>query len=322
VDALSDLLRLVRLSGGMFLDAQFTAPWCISAHVAPEDCRLMLAEPLGVVAYHYVVEGRMLLSMPGQEDLQLVAGSLVLLPRNDRHVLASEPGLTPVSGDELVLADLGSGLARISHGGGGAGCRIVCGFVGTEAERHPLLEALPARLVLDLNGRAGSDWIASSFRYAAADLAAIRVGAAIALAKLSELLFVEAVRHHVESLGPGEGGWLAGLRDPAVGRALALLHSQVGHPWTTESLAREVFLSRSAFAERFVALMGVPPMTYLTRWRLQVAAQKLRESHRPVAQVALDVGYDSQGAFARAFRREFARSPLEWRRHGGEAPPD
>ncbi len=322
MDALSDLLRLVRLSGGMFLDAEFTAPWCISAHVAPEDCRLMLAEPAGVVAYHYVIEGRMLLAMPGQADLPLGAGSLVLLPRNDRHVLASEPGLRPVSGNDLLLSDPGGGLARISHGGGGARCRIVCGFVGTEAQGHPLLAALPARLVLDLAGRAGSDWIASSFRYAAADLAAVRAGAAIALAKLSELLFVEAVRHHVESLAPGEGGWLAGLRDPAVGRGLALLHSQVGRPWTTESLAREVFLSRSAFAGRFTALMGLPPMAYLTRWRLQVAAQRLRETHRSIAQVALDVGYDSQAAFARAFRREFATSPRQWRRAAGHGAPD
>jgi AraC-like DNA-binding protein len=156
--------------------------------------------------------------------------------------------------------------------------------------------------------------VASSFRYAAGELAAVRAGSAIVLAKLSELLFVEAVRHYVETLPADRTGWLAGLRDPVVGRALALLHTQLAHGWTAEALAREVFLSRSAFAERFTAVIGVPPMKYLTTWRMQVAAQRLRESSRSVAQIAADVGYESEAAFARAFKRAFSMSPAQWRK--------
>jgi AraC-like DNA-binding protein len=192
---------------------------------------------------------------------------------------------------------------------------MVCGFVGTDVRNHPLLDALPSILVLDLNGESACEWISSSFRYAASEHAGLRVGSAVVLAKLSELLFVEAVRRYIEKLPPERSGWLAGLRDPAVGRALALLHSHVGRAWTADELAREVCLSRSAFAERFTRLVGVPPMKYLAGWRMQLAAQRLRDGHRYIAQVAADVGYDSEAAFTRAFKREFAVSPGQWRKH-------
>jgi AraC-like DNA-binding protein len=314
MDALSDLLRVVRLSGGVFLDAEFSAPWCIAARVGPEDCRMVMAEPARVIAVHYVVAGRLLLQVGGEPPIELRSGAIALLPRNDDHTLASHTGLPPVSGDHLIQAHSHGDLARIRYGGGGETTHIVCGFVGTEARHHPLIDALPPTLVLDLNGKPASEWVASSFRYAAGELAAVRAGSAIVLAKLSELLFVEAVRHYVETLPADRTGWLAGLRDPVVGRALALLHTQLAHGWTAEALAREVFLSRSAFADRFTAVIGVPPMKYLTTWRMQVAAQRLREGPRSVAQIAADVGYESEAAFARAFKREFSMSPAQWRK--------
>jgi hypothetical protein len=225
MDALSDLLRVVRLSGGVFLDAEFSAPWCIAARVGPEDCRMVMAEPARVIAVHYVVAGRLLLQVGGEPPIELRSGAIALLPRNDDHTLASHTGLPPVSGDHLIQAHSHGDLARIRYGGGGETTHIVCGFVGTEARHHPLIDALPPTLVLDL--------------------------------KLSELLFVEAVRHYVETLPANRTGWLAGLRDPVVGRALALLHTQLARGWTAEALAREVFLSRSAFADRFTAVIGV-----------------------------------------------------------------
>ncbi|HET6757610.1 MAG TPA: AraC family transcriptional regulator [Burkholderiales bacterium] len=312
MDALSDLLRVVRLSGGVFLDAEFTAPWCIASQIGPEDCRMVLAEPQAIVAFHYVVAGRLLLQTPGEAPVEVESGAIVLLPRNDPHTLASEPGLPAVSSHDLIQAN--GDIARIRYGGGGETTRIVCGFVGTEARQNPLLDALPPTLILDLNGKPAGGWVASSFRYAAAELSAVRAGSAIALAKLSELLFVEAARHYIEMLPDERRGWLAGLRDPAVGRALALLHTQLARPWTAETLAREVFLSRSTFAERFTALIGVPPMKYLASWRMQVAAQRLREGHRSVAQIAADVGYESEAAFTRAFKRAFSISPARWRK--------
>jgi len=314
MDALSDLLRVVRLSGGVFLDAEFSAPWCVAAQVGAEDCRLVMVEPARVIAFHYVVAGRLLLQVAAELPVELRSGTIVLLPRNDAHTLASETGLQPVSGDRLMQADPGGGLARIRYGGGGESAHIVCGFVGTDARHHPLIDALPSTLVLDLNGKPAGEWISSSFRYAAGELAAVRAGSAIVLAKLSEAMFVEAVRCYLETLPEDRRGWLAGLRDPVVGRALALLHTQLARAWTAEELAREACLSRSAFADRFTALIGVPPIKYLTTWRMQVAAQRLRESRRSMAQIAADVGYESEAAFARAFKREFAMSPAQWRK--------
>jgi AraC-like DNA-binding protein len=214
----------------------------------------------------------------------------------------------------LVQNDPEGGLARIRHGGGGEVTRIVCGFVGSESDCHPLIDALPSTLILDLNGKAAGEWIFSSFRYAAQELSAARPGSATVLAKLSELMFVEAVRCYLEALPADERGWLAGLRDPAVGKALALLHSELARPWTADELARQVYLSRSTFAERFTALIGAPPITYLTRWRMQVAAQRLRESRRSVAQISAEVGYESEIAFAKAFKRQFSLSPAQWRK--------
>jgi AraC-like DNA-binding protein len=316
VDALSDLLRVVRLSGGIFLDAEFSAPWSVLSQAGPEDCRPVLAAPARVIAFHYVIAGRLLLQIDGDAPVEVREGSIVLLPRNEAHTLASHSGLKVVDGRNLVQTDPGGGLPRIRHGGGGDVTRIVCGFVGSESECHPLIDALPRTLILDLNGTAAGQWIAGSFRFAAEELGAARAGSSAVLAKLSELMFVEAVRGYLSALPADRRGWLAGLKDPAVGRALALLHSELARPWTAEELAREVFLSRSTFADRFTSLIGLPPITYLTRWRMQVAAQHLRESRRSVAQISLDVGYESEIAFARAFKREFSVSPAQWRKSG------
>jgi AraC-like DNA-binding protein len=316
MDALSELLRVVRLTGGVFLEASFTAPWCISARIGPEDCRHVLTEPASVVAFHYVLDGRMLVQVDGAAPLEVAAGAVVLLPRNDVHTLTSEKGLSAVDAGVLVQMQHEGALAHIDHGGGGALTRIVCGFVGSETRRHPLLDALPQFLLLDLNGRPESEWVASSFRFAAQEVAAARAGSETVLARLSELLFIEAVRDYLAALPPAQKGWLAGLRDPAIGRALALMHARLADPWTAEQLAAEALLSRSAFAERFTTLVGVPPMSYLTAWRMQVAAQSLRETRRSVAQVAEAVGYESEAAFARAFKREMGVSPGEYRRRG------
>ncbi|MDS4040993.1 MAG: AraC family transcriptional regulator [Candidatus Competibacter sp.] len=313
MDALSEVLRVIRLTGGVFLEASFTAPWSVTAHIGPEDCRPTMAQPARIVAFHYVLDGRMRLEVRGSAPFEVRAGAIVLLPHNDPHTLASGPGLPAVDADHLVQLAREGALARIDYGGGGAATNIVCGFVGSEARRHPLLDALPRVLNLDLNGRTGADWIAASFRFAAKEVAAARPGSSAVLAKLSELMFVEAVREYVHGMPAERQGWLAGLRDPAVGRALALLHARPAHPWTAEALAAEALLSRSAFADRFTGLVGVPPMSYLTAWRMHVAAQSLRESGRSIAQIAAAVGYESEATFARAFKREMGVAPGRYR---------
>lgn len=316
MDALSDVLRVIRLTGGVFLEASFTAPWCVTSRVGPEDCRPALDSSATLVAFHYVISGRMLLGLDGAEPVEVGRNTIVMLPRNDPHLLASARGLPPVDSHLLIQVTGDDGLARIRHGGGGEATEIVCGFVGSETRAHPLLEALPRILTMCLDGRPSADWIAGSFRHAAREVAGGRPGAGTVLAKLSELLFVEALREHAESLPPERVGWLAALRDPAIGRALARMHARIAHPWTAEELAAEALLSRSAFAERFAQRLGVPPMTYLTTWRMQVAAQQLRETPRAIAQIAADVGYESEASFTRAFKREIGVAPGEYRRRG------
>lgn len=318
MDALADVLAAVRLSGGVFLEAEFTAPWCIVARVGPEDCRPYGALPAHIIAYHYVASGDLVLQRADAAPLPVAAGEIVLLPRNDPHTLASAPGLRPVVVDALVQpppSGLGSGPARLCYGGGGAASRIVCGFLGCAVSDNPLLASLPPALRLaPRQGLAGS-WMDHSFRLAAAESAADQGGsAAPLLGRLAELLFVEAIRGYLATLAEDQTGWLAGLRDPIVGKALALLHGRVAEPWTTEALARQTGLSRSSFAERFRRLIGMPPMRYLAAWRMQLAAASLRQGRRSIAQIAGDVGYDSDAAFNRAFKRTYGQAPSAWRK--------
>jgi AraC-like DNA-binding protein len=320
MDAFLDILRSMRLTGGIFLDAEFTAPWCVSSQVAPEDCRPYVPEPRNIIAYHYVSEGRLLLLVEGQPPVTVGRGEIVVLPRNDGHQLASALGLLPVRADDLIQPSLDGGLARIVHGGGGECTRIICGFLGCDTPNDPILGILPAVLRLDVAEGASGSWIESSFRFAAQEMGRGGAASPAVLAKLAELLFLEAVRRYLASLrGDGEG-WLAGMRDPVVGRALALMHARLAERWTTEKLAREAGLSRSAFAAHFTCLMGEPPMHYLARRRMQFASQRLKETRASVAQIAFDVGYDSEAAFNRAFKREFAMPPAAWRRYNLARP--
>ncbi len=314
MDALSDVLRLVRLTGGVFLEAEFTAPWAVRARVEPGDCAPHLSATSHIMAFHYVLAGRLLLTRDGASPQTVRTGEIILLPTNDAHELGSARRVPPVDAGGLIQVPPGGGLARIAHGGGGERTAIICGFIGSEAPVNPLLAILPPVLTFDVSGSAAGNWVDGAFRFAARELAGARAGAGSIVARLSELLFVEAVRHYIAGLPPEQTGWLAGLRDPAVGRGLALLHAEPGRPWTADELARAVGVSRSTFTERFTRLVGQPPITYLTHWRLQVAAIRLREVNASIAQTGHQVGYESEAAFNRAFKREFGVPPATWRR--------
>jgi AraC-like DNA-binding protein len=313
MDALSDVLRSVRLTGGIFLDAHFTAPWCVSAQLRAEDCKPFLTAPTQVIGYHVIFEGRLLVGLDNEPPMTVGAGEIVLFPRNDNHTLASGPGLQVINTDELIQFSPDGGLARIVHGGGGAATRMVCGFLGTDGGYNPLIAALPRALTLDIRKGTSRDWIEASVRFAANELASGRVTSMDVMCRLSETLLVEAVRQYASTLTDAETGWLKGLRDPHVGRALALIHRNIAVPWSIEGLAREVALSRSTFVERFTELVGTPPFRYLTIWRLQTAKQQLAESTKSIGQLAHSVGYESEEAFSRAFKREFGLSPSAWR---------
>jgi AraC-like DNA-binding protein len=267
-----------------------------------------------VISFHLVAEGNCLAKIEGHPVCELHAGDVVLFALNDVHLLGSELSLEPIPAMKLIKPAEGSVLAKIAHGGGGDATRLICGFLGGEALLNPLLAALPPILKITLADIPGGEWIARSFIYAASDLANGGPGAATVMSKMSELLFVETIRHHLAQEPPEKTGWLASLRDPAIGRALSLLHSHPERDWTTEDLADQVHLSRSAFADRFTNLIGQPPMRYLTAWRMQLAAQSLRQGRLSIAQIAFDCGYESEATFTRAFKREFGTPPSTWRK--------
>ena len=314
MDALSDVLRVVGLTGGIFVEAEFTDPWLVEGQLDPSYCTPFMPTPDKIVCFHYVLEGEFDLRAACGEGARVTAGEAVLLPHNDRHVFGSAPNISPVNTGELVQPPDGTGLSVIRHGGGGAATRMVCGFLGGGPELGLLLTNLPPVMVIRAPEMPGGDWLTKSFTYAASNLARGDPGAATVMAKMSELMFVETVRHYLSSLPAEQTGWLAGLRDPAIGRALSMLHARVNHAWTAEELAAAVAMSRSAFAERFTQMIGVPPMRYLTSWRMQLAAGKLRDARLSIAQIAYDVGYESEAAFSRAFRREMGQPPASWRK--------
>jgi AraC-like DNA-binding protein len=266
------------------------------------------------------VEGDLNIRVQGEdgESLVIAAGEVVMLPRNDLHLMGSDLTLPPVAGSEIIEPHKDGGLFSIHHGGGGSRTRMVCGFLGcANIEGNPVISTLPPMLKLNVEQGGAAEWIRSTFQYAAEEVANGRPGSETVLAKLSELLFVETVRRYAEAL-PKQTGWLAGLRDPYVARALALLHRELPRRWTIDELGREVGLSRSALADRFIRLIGVPPMHYLASWRMQVATEKLRNTNASLAQVAEIVGYDSEAAFSRAFKKTFGAAPASWRRSNSQ----
>jgi AraC-like DNA-binding protein len=317
MDALSDLLRVVRFSGGLFLESSFREPWCVRSHIVPADCGPGIKADGGLVAFHYVLEGHMQVRVGNEPPRTAGPGNIILISRNDPHLLGSDVAMPPVDARPLIRKAEQDVLARLDFGTGRqVKNRFVCGYLTTAMRDHPLLTALPALLVADLRGQPSAEWAATSFRYAAREHAARRPGSQEMLSRLSEMLFVEAVRGHIEALPGNATGWLAALRDPSLSRALSALHLQPARTWTAEELAREACLSRSAFAERFTSAVGLPPVSYLTRWRMLLAGQRLRESSDTLAQVAATVGYESEFSFSRAFARETGITPGAWRKSG------
>lgn len=315
-DPLTEILRAMRLTGGVFLEAAFTSPWCVVSKVSPEDCAGYLPLPRHIIAYHFVCEGELLVQVDGGAPMSAHRGEIVILPRNDHHLLGSELALAPIDVNDLFEPGDGSRPGRLVHGNADAAdTRFFCGFLSHNQPDDPLLSALPRVLKARMEDAAASEWVESSLRFASRRPTPDEKLSPAVLGKLAELLFIEAVRQYLQDDPATTGsGWIAGLRDPRVGRALALLHGQRERAWTTESLAREVGLSRSAFAERFTGLVGDPPMRYLGKWRLQHAARRLVESSEPIARIAGEAGYESEPAFHRAFKREHRMTPASWRK--------
>jgi AraC-like DNA-binding protein len=320
MDALSDVLKSVRLEGAFYINAEFTAPWCIRGKCGQASVRQRLAGADHVVYFHFISEGACKVRLAdGAETLEATAGDLVLFPQDDRHLMGSDLRLAPLETENLGYTPdaAGGDLIQMRHGGGGPATRFVCGYLAcNRSVCRPLLDALPRALRIPVGDAQASALLRELLRAGVNESSAARPGAASMLAKLSELMFVEALRRYVENLPPQGRGWLAGVRDAQIGRALALLHGEPVRSWTVDELAREVALSRSALAERFAALVGESPIQYLIRWRLALAAQALRAGREAVARVAERSGYESETAFSRAFKREFGMGPAAWRKAG------
>jgi AraC-like DNA-binding protein len=318
MDALTDVLKSVRLEGAVYLNAEFTAPWCVRAKFGLVRTGKRLAGAEHVVFFHFLTEGACKVRLAdGAEVLDVAAGDLVLFAHEDKHLMGSDLQLAPVETDSLIDADAAADtdFIQMRHGGGGAATRFVCGYLAcSRSVCRPLLDALPRMLRIPIGEGPAAALLRELLRVGVRESSASGPGAESMLAKLSELMFVEAMRRYVESLPPEGKGWLAGVRDAQIGRALASLHGEPGRAWTVDELGREVALSRSALAERFAALVGEPPMQYLMRWRLALAAQTLRSGREAIARVAERSGYESEAAFNRAFKREFGMPPAAWRR--------
>ena len=314
MDALSETLRVVRLVGAIFIHARFTAPWCYQSPRADTVAPLLEPGAERVVIFHLITEGECFVELGDQPPVRLSAGDAVIFPQGDAHRMASEPGLPPAAGKRLD-AVLTRRPRMLAYGGGGATTRLVCGYLACDARlARMLLAGLPALVRVNVRGSNAGIWLEASVRYALAEARSPRPGGAGVLAKLAEVLFIEVLRLHMNQQSIGRTGWLAGLGDTIVGAALNALHQRPAHAWSLEELARSAGTSRSVLAERFQHLVGSSPMQYLTQWRMLLAANLLCRSNAPLARIAEDVGYQTDTAFSRAFRREYGAPPAAWRR--------
>ncbi len=321
MDPLSDVLRAVRLTGAIFFDIDASEPWVAQTPSGDAIVDRIFPGAEHLIPYHVVTRGACWGGLLDEPPIQLAAGDILVFPRGDAHVLSSAPGMRQAPDLALYRAPRDGQLPfKMSMGTAhDEPTRIVCGYLGCDARPfNPLLAALPR--VMRVSERAGGA-LGAFVAFAVEESKKPRPGGECVLGRLSELMFVDVVRRYLETLPADHADWLAGLRDPHVGRALAALHASPAHDWTLESLGHEVGLSRSALAERFTQFVGQPPMQYLTNWRMQLAANHLRSGTDSVAAIAGRVGYESEAAFSRAFKRAVGSPPSQWRKPSASPSP-
>jgi AraC family transcriptional regulator, alkane utilization regulator len=332
MDVLSDVLRVVRLSGAIFFAGEFTAPWALESPPAKALAPVILPRAECFTIFHVLAEGTCWVKAKGDRPIQMTAGDVLVLPRGDEHVMASDLSLVPTPMRILVPQTPWPGMPPLTHGGGGEAARFVCGFLHCDQKFNPLFGSLPkvlrvrnleGNVVLESGGaerrppdrpipfHAGM-WLNTAIYYLIKEVQT--PGSQMMLARLTELIFVEVLRLYMQNLAVNQKGWLAGLNDPYVNRAITMLHAQPGRAWTVEDLARDVGVSRSALADRFTDLIGESPIRYLTTWRMHLAKQLLSEGEHSLAEIAERVGYESEYAFNRAFKRQVGKPPAAWRK--------
>jgi AraC family transcriptional regulator, alkane utilization regulator len=335
MDVLSDVLRVVRLTSAVFFTARFSAPWSIESPPPDQLPRALRLRAESIALFHMLVEGQCWISMEGHAPLKLETHDVIIFPHGDSHVMSSPIGARPRPISVLLPSQPSEEIPRLDFGGGGKTTRFVCGFLHCDQRFNPLIGALPTMLCVQSRVGAGQSesaevektnrpglvqidadsWLASTLRHTIEEADGTRSGSSAMLARLTELLYVEVLRRYMQRLPSGHTSWLAGVRDPEVGRALKLLHARPERQWTVEDLAREVGVSRSGLAQRFTELAGEAPMRYLTSWRIQLAKHLILQANLPIAEVAARVGYESEAAFNRAFKRHVGAPPVAWRKN-------
>ena len=310
MDPLSDLLRVVRLDSAFFFAVEATEPWSVEAVAARELSPRILPHAEHLISYHILTEGHCFGGLVGHEQVELAPGDVIVFCHGDPHVMSSGRGVRIGPDVNSAAPDRYPHTVKLGRDGP-RGAAFVCGYLGCDRRPfNPLLSALPHQI--HVRGMS-SAWLDSFARQVTEECRLNRAGSDTVLTRMAELMFIEVLRRYLDELPLGQTGWLAGLRDEVVGRVLTLLHGQPAHPWTLAELAREAASSRSSLAKRFTDLVGQPPMQYLTQWRMQVAANLLVQTAAKVATVGADVGYDSEAAFSRAFKKATGLAPGAWR---------
>lgn len=338
IDVLSDVLRVVRLSGAVFFTADFSSPWAVESPPSDRLATLVLPDAECVVLFHVLIEGDCVVECPSHPVVRMEAGDVIVFPHGHPHRMGSCDGLKATPILDVFAPGSRDELPRICLGGGGPASRLVCGYLNCDQRFSPLIGALPTMLLVrsrddyagieafDAGGQRSAavpsgtgTWLGTTIKFTINEARSSRPGNTALLGRLTELMFVEVLREYMQQLPKGDGGWLAGLNDPHVGKALGLLHANPTRNWTVDELSREAAISRSVLAERFTQLVGEAPMRYLANWRMQLARQLLREGTHSMQEVATRVGYESEAAFNRAFKRATGSPPATWRR--GATPP-
>lgn len=313
MDVLSDVLRTIRLEGALFLNAEMHAPWCFQVPRGEDIAAALNPRAEQMAIFHLVLDGECWAQMGDAPPVRLKAGDLLTAPHGDIHVLGSGLQHARVEISGMIQPQVPE-LARIRYGGDGDRCMLSCGWFSYESVApNPLIEALPRMFSIPLRQRKSGAWIEQSVNFVLAQGTERQPASDMLAAKVAEMLLAEALLGYIESLPGDQNGWLSGLRDPLVGRCLGLMHGEPAKAWTIETLAHEIHSSRSVLAQRFADTVGVPPMQYLARWRMVMAAGKLRSNQGTLARIAEEVGYESEAAFNRAFKREYGVSPGAWR---------
>jgi AraC-like DNA-binding protein len=348
MDVLADALRVIRLSGAVFFTAKFSSPWSVTSPPAEKLKPILAPDAECIALFHILAEGQPCwIAFEGQPPIKMSPGDFIIMPQGEAHVMTSDLALPPLPLEPSLLglrrtldATAEGRLPCMIYGGGGPAASMICGYLHCDQSFNPLLGAMPHVICVRVRDGAATvqstgattelrqlamppetaNWLETTLRYTIAEARADQPNGSPMLARLAELIFAEVMRRYVEHLPAGQSGWLAGLQDPQVGRVLKLIHGDPKRAWTVAALGKEAGISRSALAERFAAIIGESPMRYLAGWRMQLAKRYLRESTQSIAEIAALVGYESEAAFNRAFRRLVGRPPAMWR-DGRRAKP-